>query len=382
MQPLTLYQGDNLAIMKTWPAESVDLVYLDPPFNSNRNFIQFDDRWAQGVSLERTATVLPETLQRLTGYIRAVHSQAMAAYIEYLAHRLLELHRLLQPAGSIYLHCDDTAVHYLKALMDAIFEPANYHNNIVWRRSVAHNDAKRYGRILDHILFYSKGPDSIWNGQAVAEGRGEEELRRTYSQQDYRGWYRVDGLTGPSHGAPRSSPSSMPWRNVDVHTIGRHWSVPRTGRYAEYIEKTFIPGYRAIKGVHDRLDALDEADLIHYPKQGKWPGLKRYSAADMGKPVQNLFDEALMITTLTSAGTGEGTGYPTQKPMALLERLIQASSNPGDLVLDPFFGSGTTLVTAEQLHRDWIGIDKAEAAVATATKRFAQMGMEVTCNIF
>ena len=160
----------------------------------------------------------------------------------------------------------------------------------------------------------------------------------------------------------------MPWRRYDVYAMNRVWSVPKTGKYAEYIEENFIPGYRDIVGIHDRLEALDTAQLIYHPQKGRWPGLKRYADADTGNPAQNLF---LYPTGFTNFSTknAEYTGWKTQKPVALLEQIIKASSNPGDLVLDPFCGCATACIAAEKLEREWIGIDKLPQAAEVLAER-------------
>ena len=277
--------------------------------------------------------------------------------------------------GSLYLHCDDTASHYLKALLDAIFGPRQYRNDIAWRRAVSHNDPARYGRILDHILYYARDGRPYWDGDAIATPKDEEQLRAAYPSQDERGRYRSADLTGPSHGAARGSPATMPWRGYDVHARGRVWSVPKTGGYAAWIERERIPGYRAIEGVHARLDALDAAGLIHHPERGVWPGLKRYAEADRGNPPQNLFLEPSGFTNF-SAG-GERLGYPTQKPVALIEKLVRASCPPGGLVLDPFCGCGTAVVAAHNLGRRWIGVDISATAIDIIRgQRFAPLGIE------
>ena len=278
-------------------------------------------------------------------------------------------------AGSLYLHCDDTASHYLKALLDAIFGPRNYRNDIAWRRATSHNDPARYGRVLDHILYYQRAERPWWDGEAVATPRDDTQLAAAYPSRDERGRYRSADLTGPSHGAASGSPSTRPWGRYDVHARGRVWSVPRTGAYAEWIERELVPGYRAIEGVHARLDALDAAGLIRHPERGVWPGLKRYAAADRGNPPQNLILDPPGFTNYS--GGGERLGYPTQKPVALLERLVAASCPPDGLVLDPFCGCGTAVVAAHNLGRRWIGIDISPTAIdIIRERRFAPLGIE------
>ena len=290
---------------------------------------------------------------------RDTHGKSMMSYLIMMAVRLIEMRRILKDSGSIYLHCDDAAGHYLKLLMDAIFGARNFQNHIVWRRATSHNDPDRYGRIVDFIFYYSKSEERTWNGDAVRDQRSDESLRKAYPSRDDRGQYRSADLTGAK---PSGGESGMPWKGYDVSRLGRHWAAPLTGTYAKYIEERFIAGYRSIEGVHARLDALDKAGLIHHPKRGKWPGLKRYADADAGTPPQNLILKPIGFTNY-SASNKEYTGYPTQKRVEIMERIIAVSSNIDDLVFDPFCGCATTLVAADRLDRDWAGIDISPLAV-------------------
>lgn len=367
----TIFTGDNLDILRGINSECIDLIYLDPPFKSDQTYAapldseargaEFDDVWTLDDMKQEWIDEIEyrrPSLFHLINGARLANGESMAGYLTFMSVRLLELHRVLKDTGSIYLHCDDTAVHYLRGLMDAILGPENFRNNIVWRRATSHNDARRFGRIVDHLLFYSAGENPQWNAEAIAVPKSEEELQRAYPSTDERGRYRSDNLTGPRHNAARGSPSTLPWRDYDVYAMNRVWSVPRTGRYAAYIERNFIPNYRSIEGVQERLEALDSAGLIHHPQQGAWPGLKRYADADGGNPPQNLFLTPRGFTNYSTRHP-EYTGWRTQKPLPLLERIIQASSNVGDIVLDPFCGCATACIAAEKLSRRWIGIDKA-----------------------
>ena len=382
--PNTLYYGDNLPILRTYfPAASVDLIYLDPPFNSNRSYnvlfkdesgrdseaqiTAFEDSWHWGRSTEDLYHELlgsaPDRIARvLAALIESLgRTNQICAYLVMMAARLIELHRALKPTGSLYLHCDDSASHYLKLILDTIFGPENYRNHLSWKRAIAHNDPARFGRIQDHILLYSRADQPYWNGQAIATAKTEEQLEAAYPSKDKRGRYRSADLTGA--GVTPGSPSSLPWHGYDVAALGRHWSAPKTGKYAEYIERHFIPGYRAIPGIHERLEALDAAGLIHHPKRGKWPGLKRYAAADTGNPPQDLLLEPSGFTNYNKQ-RGEHLGFQTQKPRALLEKFILASCPPDGLVLDPFCGCGTAIDAAHQLGRRWAGIDITHLSVA------------------
>ena len=387
----TIFIGDNLDILRGVNSECVDLIYLDPPFNSNETYAapldseakgaEFDDVWTLDDMKEEwidEIEIRRPSLYHLINGAKLSHGESMAGYLTFMSVRLLELHRILKPTGSIYLHCDDTAVHYLKAVMDSLFGSGNYLNNIVWKRATSHNDPKRFGRILDHLLFYSKGENPLWNAEAITVPKDDDEMLKAYPSTDERGRYRADNMTGPRHNARRGSPSTLPWRSYDVYAMNRVWSAPKTGKYAEYIERNFIPGYRGIEGIHDRLDALDDAGLIHHPKRGKWPGLKRYADADTGKPAQNLFTEPMGFTNY-STRNAEYTGWKTQKPVALLERIIKASSKSGDLVLDPFCGCATACIAAEKLGREWIGIDivpQAAEVLEERAKRELQLHFE------
>ncbi|MCY4105904.1 MAG: DNA methyltransferase [Chloroflexi bacterium] len=384
--PNTLYYGDNLPILRTYfPSASVDLIYLDPPFNSNRSYnvlfkdesgrdseaqiTAFEDSWHWGRSTEELySELLREAPERVARVLAALveslgRTNQICAYLVMMTARLIELHRVLKASGSLYLHCDDSASHYLKLILDSIFGPENYRNHLNWKRSIAHNDPRRFGRIQDHILFYSRTGQPYWNGHDIATAKTEEQLAAAYPSQDERGRYRADNLTGPLHNAERGSPSTLPWRKYDVYALGRCWSVPKTGKYAEYIERHFIPGYRAILGVHERLEALDAAGLIHHPKRGKWPGLKRYAAADTGNSPQDLLLEPSGFTNYNKQ-RGEHLGFQTQKPRALVEKFIRASCPPDGFVLDPFCGCGTAIDAAHALGRRWAGIDITHLSVA------------------
>ena len=388
-QNRTLFHGDNLAFLRAMNSESVDLIATDPPFNKGRDFhatpdslaagAKFQDRWSWEDDVhEEWIDQITDDYPRLMEAIesaRYAHSDGMGAFMCFMAVRLLEMRRLLKPTGSIYLHCDPTASHYLKATMDAVFGQSNFLNDIVWRRAISHNDSGRFGNITDNILFYGKSKARYWDGYAIATSKTREQLDTAYPSRDERGRYRSDNLTGPLHAAKKGSPSTLPWRRYDVHSMGRCWSVPKTGDYARYIHDHLVPGYLDIEGIHDRLDALDGAGLIHHPPRGRWPGLKRYEAADRGIAPQNLILEP---TGFTNFNTGdENTGYPTQKPLALYERIIRASSKRQEIVLDPFAGCATTLMAAERLGRQWVGIDiwnKAHEVVLDRLKTEGLLG--------
>lgn len=392
IKPQTIFTGDNLDILRGFNSEIVDLIYLDPPFNSNQDYAapigseaagaEFKDTWEMSdVKVEEHGLLADQypAVYKVIDAAGEAHGKPMQAYLIMMASRVIELKRVLKQSGSIYLHCDDTASHYLKIVMDAVFGSSNYRNHLIWRRAPAHNDPDRFGRILDHILLYSKSEDRCWNGNAIFTQKTDDELATAYPSLDERGRFRSDNLTGPRHAMVKGSPSTLEWRGYDVFSRNRVWAVPKTSSYAEYIERNFIPGYRKIEGVHDRLDALDDVGLIHHPKRGFWPGLKRYADADKGNPPQNLI---LKPTGFTNYNKGkEFVGYPTQKRVGLLERFIKVSSNPGDLVLDPFCGCATALVAAHNLERAWVGIDISPKAADLVNLRLIDAQKPMFANV-
>ncbi len=392
IKPSTIFTGDNLDVLRGFNSDIVDLIYLDPPFNSNVDYAApigspsegagFKDTWElSDVKVEEHGLLADQhpAVYKVIDAAGDSHSKGMQAYLIMMGSRLIECHRVLKATGSIYLHCDDTASHYIKMLMDSVFGRDHFLNHVAWRRATAHNDPRRYGRVLDHILYYSKGEEWCWQGDSVSEPKTEEEIADAYPSKDERGRYRSADLTGPRHSMERGSPSTLPWKGYDVFSRNRVWSVPKTGRYVKYIETNFIPNYRTIDGIHERLDALDDAGLINHPKTGFWPGLKRYAAADGGTAPQNLILKPIGFTNYNKGK--EYLDYPTQKPLGLLNQLVQASSRPGDLVLDPFCGCATALVSAHNLEREWIGIDISPKAVDLVKLRMADTQKPMFSNI-
>jgi site-specific DNA-methyltransferase (adenine-specific) len=359
----TLYYGDNLDVMRDLPDESVDLIYLDPPFNSSADYnvifreqtgeaagaqiTAFEDTWQWGEESARTLDELVaahgELAEFLDQTVRRLGHNALSAYLVMMAPRLVEMHRLLKPTGSLYLHCDPTASHYLKMLLDIVFGADKFQNEIVWKRTTAHNDPKRFGRIGDRLLFYSKGKAKIFT--PVLGPLSPEQLAR-YKYRDERGAYKAEQLTAPHYSETRT----VEWRGVHPGS-NRQW---RFG--LDELERLYGEGRILL-----RKDGLPRKD-----------GLKEYLEDSSGAPVQDIW------TDLTLAPTaGERLGYPTQKPLALLERIIQASSNPGDVVLDPFCGCGTAVVAAQALDRQWIGIDITYLAVGLIQTRLqSDFGLE------
>jgi site-specific DNA-methyltransferase (adenine-specific) len=376
-----LYYGDNLDVLRRYLAdESVDLIYLDPPFNSRQDYNvlfaekdgsqsssqirAFEDTWEWNIEAE---AAYQETLQQggrvaqaMVAFRTFLGGSDMLAYLAMMAPRLIELKRVLKETGSIYLHCDPTASHYLKILMDGVYGPEMFLSEIVWKRTSAHNSARRWGPVHDVLLFYGKGDRPAWN--RVFQEYNEEYLRKFYRHEDEGGRYRLGDLTGAGK---RKGESGLPWRGVDPTKAGRHWAVPEP--------ETPPDGWNNLS-VQQRLDFIDAERLIHWPKTGEIPQFKRYLRVDRGTPIQDVITD---IDPL-SPHAKERLGYPTQKPELLLERIIKASSNPGDVVLDPFCGCGTTVQVAQRLNRRWIGIDITHLAIGLIRKRLADsFGEEV-----
>ena len=361
--PNRLYFGDNLDILRQRVAdESVDLVYLDPPFNSNVNYnaffreqsgehsaariTAFEDTWHWGLESEsayrEVITDGPQKLGDLLQSMRAFIGQSdMMAYLAMMAPRIAELHRALKPTGSIYLHCDPTASHYLKLLMDAVFGNGNFVNEISWQRSQTRSTIRRrYRRAHDVILFYGKSSKYQFEVQYRELSNASLEL---YSGEDERGFYQLVPLLVSGR---RNGETGQPWRGIDPNERGRngmHWVTTPAN-----------------------LDQYDTENRVHWPERsGGVPRLKYYLDESPGTPVNDFWYDVPLIPSQSP----ESLNYPTQKPEALLERIINASSNEGDVVLDPFCGCGTATVVAERLNRRWIGIDVTHLAITLVRHR-------------
>ena len=370
----SIFEGDNLDVMRGINDACVDLIYLDPPFNSNRDYAApigskaagaaFKDTWDltdvdEAWHNEIADTDLP--LYKIIDASQYSHGSGMKSYLIMMAVRLLEMKRILKATGSIYLHCDDTASHYLKTLMDAVFGRDNYRNDIIWNRSGGKSDSKRWGRVSDNLLFYTASSDFTWNQQY--QSHDPEYVKKTYrhDDDDGRGLY----TTMPLHASGvRSGESGLPWRGYDPGNAGNHWRTPTQGIMRDYIvARGLIPEWpAAYPSVHTRLEALDKAGLIAWSRNGV-PRIKTYLQATKGIAATNI------VADIPMASGKEKIGYPTQKPLALLERIIKASSNEGDVVLDPFCGCATTCIAAERLDRQWIGIDLSPLAVKLVEQR-------------
>ncbi len=377
--PNHLFYGDNITIMQRMPKHCVDLIYLDPPFNSKQNYnliyknmtglpvpdqaVAFCDTWEMDAEKEELAKTMP-VLMREYGvesyyvdfwriWINALrHTQPhLLAYLIYMVQRLLHMKSILRPTGSIYLHCDPTASHYIKVMMDGIFGHKNFRNEIIWQRTKAHGRAKKWGPIHDTVLFYSVSEHFTWN--RVFESYDQSYLDSHYRYTDAHGVHRLVTLDGPGI---RNGSSGQPWKNIDPTVKGRHWELPPDRALPEWFVH---PSGYADMTVQERLEVLDTAGLLYWPPRGTLPQYKRYLSVSEGNPIQDVITDIDAI----NSQAGERLGYPTQKPVALLERIIAASSNKGEVIFDPFCGCGTTIYAAEKLGRRWIGCDIAILSV-------------------
>ena len=369
----TLYHGDNLDFLRSINTETVDLIATDPPFNKGRDFHATPESLASGASFQDRWTWKDDvhepwidqmqddwpTVWAVIDWTRMTHSDSMAAFLCFMAVRLVAMYRILKPTGSIYLHCDPTASHYLKTLMDAVFGPKQFRNEIVWKRTSSHNRAKRFGPIHDIILYYSKTQAPTWN--RVLEALDPEYIERQYRHSDGRGRYRLSDLTGPGQ---RDGDTGQAWRSVAVAAKGRHWEPPPDRALPEWF--VFPPKWSALPA-RSRLDELDRQGLVQWSRNGI-PSFKRYLTPTSGQAAQDI---VLDVDPLGPANA-ENTDYPTQKPLALYRRLVRASSNEGDVVLDPFCGCATTPIAAELEGRQWLGADLWNMAPKMVTDRLAK----------
>ena len=358
-----LYYGDNLDILRTgeyFPDESVDLIYLDPPFNSNRNYnvlfksesgidseaqiTAFEDTWHWGETAEATyrdliADAPEKAATAIEALMNLIDRNQMMAYLVMMAARLVELHRVLKPTGSLYLHCDPTASHYLKILLDAIFGVKNFRNEIIWKRTNAKSLAtKNLPNNHDIIFRYTKSANWTWNAQFTPHDPEYIEKFYKYVEEGTGRRYRHADLTNPN--------KNVPTLTYEFLGITRVWRWTR-----------------------ERMQKAYEDGIVIQTKIGNVPVLKRYLDEQRGNPLGTVWTD---INPLSSHAK-ERLGYPTQKPVELLERIILASSNEGDVVLDPFCGCGTAIAAAHKLGRRWIGIDITHLSIALQKYRLADM---------
>lgn len=348
----TLFYGDNLPILRDHLSdESVDLIYLDPPFNSNRNYnvlfkdesgkdsesqiTAFEDTWHWGQDAEQVYHELiqnaPAKVATMIGALRDfIGANQMMAYLVMMTARLIELHRVLKPTGSLYLHCDPTASHYLKIVLDTIFGPEHYRTEIIWKRTSAKGLAfTRFANNHDVLFLYGKSDNATWSPQYTEHDPEYLTTFYKYTEPETSRRYRLDNLANPNKDRP----------NLTYEFLG----VTRVWRWTR-----------------ERMQDAYEKGLVIQTKPGAVPALKRYLDEQEGTPVGDVWTD---IGPVQSHAT-ERLGYPTQKPLELLERIIQASSNEGDLVLDPFCGCGTAIAAAQKLNRKWIGIDITHLSIS------------------
>ena len=354
-----LYYGDNLDVLRRHVRdESVDLVYLDPPFNSNANYNvlfeehgeraaaqieAFEDTWEWNTEaagayqdvVERGG----EVAKALLAFRTLLGTSDMLAYLSMMAPRLVELHRVLKTTGSLYLHCDPTASHYLKLLLDAIFGAERFVNEIVWQRTSAHSDARQgarhFGRTNDVLLFYAKTDAYTWHPQHVEHDPDYVRIHYPHVEPDTGRRFGLWDITGPG-GAAKGNP------RYEIFGITKYW------RYSEANMRQKILEGRVIQ-----------------PKPGAVPREVRYLDESSGAPLGTNWTDIAPINSQAK----ERLGYPTQKPLALLERIITASSQRGDTVLDPFCGCGTAVDAAQALGRSWVGIDITHLAIGLIKHR-------------
>ena len=355
----TIFTGDNLHVMRGLESGSVDLVYLDPPFNSKHNYAAPIGSKAAGAAFKDTWTLddVDEAwwgeiadarpgLYNMLEAARVTAGKSMMSYLIYMAVRIIEMRRVLKNTGSLYLHCDPTASHYLKVVLDSVFGRRRYNNEVVWKRTSSHNRAGRWGPVHDVILYYSASSTKTWN--RTLRPLDQTYRDSAYKKDDKRGRYMADNLTGPG---TRTGSTGRPWGGVDPGGRGRHWELPPDRALPGWFS---FPGSWSKMTAQQRLDELDRQGLIYRGRDGSgMPRFKRYLLLSSGKPIQDVITDISPI----NSSSKESLDYPTQKPLALLERIIGASSNRGDVVLDPFCGCATACSAAERLDREWIGID-------------------------
>ncbi|HEY5815633.1 MAG TPA: site-specific DNA-methyltransferase [Solirubrobacterales bacterium] len=352
--------GDNIDALASLASGSIALAYLDPPFNSGRSYDLVDakrgtgndggrteafaDQWVWSSETERELADLPGVVpQSVCDLVRALTKtlgrRDLSAYLVAMAPRLVQLHRILRDTGALYMHCDYSASHYLRVLLDEIFGAANFRNEIVWRRTHAHSSSRRFGPVHDIILFYSKGSGYQWTPQYTAYP--SQYLDAYYTHEDERGRFQLITCTAP--GDRTGTRAHYRWKGL-LPPPGRHWAWKK-----------------------EKMEALDREGRLTY-SANTIPRLKRYVDEAPGVQLQDVWSDINRL----DAHSGERVGFETQKPLALIDRIIKSSTQPGDVVLDPFVGSGTTLVAAERAGRGWVGIDSSLLAGSLSLARVRQ----------
>ena len=344
----TLWTQDNLYVLRGMNSECVDLIYLDPPFNSNRDYAApvggkaagaaFKDTWELSPEDDAWLTIVAESEPAVAAVIqtaRATSGKGMQSYLTMMAVRLLEMRRVLKPTGSIYLHCDDSAGHYLRLLMDAIFRESHFRGEITWRRALAKGLAfTSYPRNSEYLLYYTRGDDFAWNRPFKPHDPEYVKAKYKYIEPETGRRYRLDNLANPNSDRP----------NLTYEFLG----VTRVWRWTK-----------------ERMQEAYERGLVVQTKPGNVPQQKRYLDEMQGNAIDTIWEDILPVQPRSK----EDTGFPTQKPVSLLKRVIETSSNENDVVLDPFCGCATTCIGAEALGRRWVGIDLSPKAVELVNTR-------------
>jgi site-specific DNA-methyltransferase (adenine-specific) len=402
-----LYYGDNLEILRRYVKdETIDLVYLDPPFKSQQDYNvlfaerngsqsasqirAFEDTWqwdqAAAVAYEDVVTGGGKIAQAMEALRTLLGPTDMLAYLSMMAPRLMELRRVIKPTGSIYLHCDSTASHYLKLLMDAVFGPDQFRNEIIWRRTGAHGSKRSYGPVHDTILFYSKTNDYFFNSVKRPYMKGHVESR--YSEDEKGRMKFTSGGNVLTGAGMTSGESGKLWHGFNPSSKNRHWAVPK------FLVDQMPPDFEKF-GVLEKLEKLYDAGLIEITPGNEWPVPVRYLRSDDGQPIQDIWAYQ-PYTEGTVYGTEEGIdqdvawlgptdperlGYPTQKPVGFLIRIISSSCPQKGTVLDPFCGCGSTIEAAQRLERPWIGIDITHLAITLMRVRLKDVFGDVQYKV-
>ena len=372
----TIWTRDNLEVMRCMNSDSVDLIYLDPPFNSNADYAApigsqaagaaFKDTWGlDDVNLAWHGQIKYDYpgLYALLTATKELHSDSMMSYLIYMSIRVMEMRRILKPTGSIYLHCDDNANSYLRLMMDAIFGRNQFRNEIVWERTKGKGlNPTRYVRNCDRLLYYANGSRPVWNQQF-------DPFEATYGQDwriDDRGRWEPGDLTGGKAGGSEAYESFKGVRPA----AGRAWAPPPRSKFPLGVD---LPSDYESLNTLEKCIALDSAGLIYWPKKtGGKPRYKKYLSTLKGRYASDLIKDIPPV----GAHSDERQGYPTQKPLTLLRRIIEASSNPNDIVLDPFCGCATACIAAEQTNRQWVGIDiSPKAADLVKSRMHDELGL-------
>lgn len=353
-----LYFGDCLDILKKLHSEHkegfIDLIYIDPPFNSKRNYNilfeeadlkdakaqkeAFADTWSN-ISYKDTIQELKEIDLDVFHFLEAIDginvSKSAVAYLTTMAIRIWYMHKVLKPTGSFYLHCDPTMSHYLKMICDLIFKEKNFRNEIIWKRQNAKGLAfTRFASNHDVILYYSKTKEFTWNAQYKKHDEKYLADFYKYTENETGRRYRLDNLANPSKDRP----------NLTYEFLG----ITRVWRWTK-----------------ERMEQAYKDGLVVQTKPGNVPALKRYLDEQEGTPIDDIWIDIPPI----QSQSGESLGYPTQKPTELLERILTASSNTGDLVADFFCGCGTTIAAAQALKRNWLGVDISHLSIGLIERK-------------